>query len=359
MSQSPELTVVIPTLNEAKSLPLLIGDLLKQKNIAIEIIIVDGGSTDGTCELIRSLKYPEAIEVRLLRTPVGRALQMNEGAKQASSPTLLFLHADSRIDIEILLSNANVIMQQQKKKLKSDKLVGHFSLSFIRNNNQNHKAYYYYEAKTRLNRLDCVNGDQGLWLSRAYFHDLGLFDESLPYLEDLRLVNRVFDDGHLITMPGTLKTSARRFEKEGFAERQTLNALISNFEYIGLRNYFSKAKSVYQSQTATSEITLLPYFKIAHQTLFSKGVFTGFLNWFKTGRYVSLNAWQLAFAVDCRRNRKSGLISGKGSTYWLNFYDRWVKWFFNSGVGGVMATFVTVIWFYGSWWGFSDKRASD
>ncbi|NOX42548.1 MAG: glycosyltransferase [Gammaproteobacteria bacterium] len=358
ISQAPELSIIIPTLNEAKSLPLLVGDLLRQKNIAIEIIVIDGGSTDGTCEQVKAIQYPEEVEVRLLRTSAGRALQMNEGAKLASSADLFFLHADSRIDIDILLANAKLLMQQKRKELNEDNIVGHFGLRFSRSNKKNHGAYYYYEAKTRLNRYDCVNGDQGLWLSRQYFHELGMFDESLPYLEDMRLVNRVFSEGYLVTLPGTLTTSARRFEMEGFSERQTLNALISNFEYIGMRHFFTKAKSVYQAQTATSKITLMPYFKIAHQTLFSKGVFKGFLNWYRTGRYVSLNAWQLAFALDCIRNRKSGLISGKGTTYWLNFYDRWIKLFVNSGLGNLIATFITIIWFYGYWLAFKDKNAS-
>lgn len=355
MSQSPELSIIIPTLNEAKSLPLLIGDLLRQKNIFIEIIIIDGGSTDGTCELVRTLKYPEQIEVRLLRTSVGRARQMNEGAKLACSPDLFFLHADSRIDIDILLANAKSLIQKKRKELNADNIAGHFALNFLRSNDKNKKAYYYYEAKTRLNRIDCVNGDQGLWLSRQYFHELGMFDESMTYLEDIRLVNRVFAKGYLITLPGTLKTSARRFEMEGFTERQTLNAIISNFEYIGLRHFFAEAKSVYQVQTASSKITLTPYFKIAHQTLFSNGMFKGLLNWYKTGRYVSLNAWQLAFAVDCLRNRKSGLISGKGATYYLNFYDRWIKWLVNSWVGNMFASIITAIWFYVSWLAFKEK----
>jgi len=357
-SQSPELSIIIPTLNEAKSLPLLIGDLVKQKDIAIEIIVIDGGSSDGTCELVRKLQYPEEIAVRLLRTPAGRALQMNEGAKVASSADLLFLHADSRIDIDILLTNAKALMRDKRKELKVDSIVGHFGLNFIRSNKNHQRAYYYYEAKTRLNRVDCVNGDQGLWLSRQYFHELGMFDETLPYLEDIRLVNRVFAIGNLITLPGTLKTSARRFEIEGFSERQTLNAIISNFEYIGLRQFFSDFKSIYQEKTRSSKITLMPYFKVAHRSLFSKGLIKGFLNWYRTGRYVSLNAWQLAFAIDCTRNRKSGLISGKGSTRYLNFYDRWIKRVVNSGAGNLFATFVTAIWFYSSWLVFKEKKTS-
>ncbi len=358
ISQAPELSIIIPALNEAKSLPLLIGDLLRQKDIAIEIIVIDGGSTDGTCELVRGLQYPEQVEVRFLRTPAGRALQMNAGAKLACSSDLLFLHADSRIDIDILLTNAKTLMWQKRKELKVDNIVGHFGLNFIRNNKNNPQAYYYYEAKTRLNRIDCVNGDQGLWLSRQYFHELGMFDESLSYLEDLRLVNRVFETGNLVTLPGTLKTSARRFETEGFSERQTLNAMISNFEYIGMRHFFSDVKNIYREKTKSSKITLLPYFKIAHQTLFSKGLFKGLANWYRTGCYVSRNAWQVAFAIDCTRNRKSGLISGKGSTRYLNFYDRWIGRFVNSGLGNVLTTIVTVIWFYVTWLLFKDKKVN-
>jgi len=355
MSHTPELSIIIPTLNEAKSLPLLINDLLRQKKINFELIVVDGGSNDGTCELVKSLEYPEKIDIRLLRTPAGRGLQMNEGAKLASAPDLLFLHADSRIDNDKLLVNARTYMQQQREELELDNIAGHFGLKFIKRDGENNSAYYFYESKTRLNRKDCINGDQGIWLARQLFHQLGMYDESLSYMEDVRLTKKIFENGCWVTLPGILQTSARRFEREGFAERQTLNALISNFEDIGQHYFLHSAKNIYQTQASSTELILKPFFRVANQTLFLHGFFKGMLNWYKTGRYVAQNAWQLAFAVDCARNRKSGLMPGKGKHSWLYNYDRWVSFFVTSPPGNIITAFVTAVWFYGTWLSFKNK----
>ena len=349
MSHTPDLSIIIPALNEAKSLPLLINDLLRQKKIIFELIVVDGGSNDGTHELVNSLEHPEKIDIKLLRTSAGRGLQMNEGAKLAGASDLLFLHADSRIDNDQFLFDAMTFMHQQREGGERDNLAGHFGLKFIRNDEKNNGAYYFYESKTRLNRKDCINGDQGIWLSRQFFHRLGMYDESLTYMEDVRLANKIFAAGCWVTLPGTLQTSARRFEREGFAQRQTLNALISNFEDIGQQSFLQSAKNIYQTQASTTEIKLKPFFRAANQTLFLNGFVRGVVNWYKTGRYVAQNAWQLAFAVDCARNRKSELVSGEAGHYWLHKYDRWISFFVTSPVGNIITALVTAVWFYGSW----------
>ena len=91
-----ELSIIIPVLNEAGILPELVRNLAEQKDVVAEIIICDGGSSDGTVELARQLAGETAIPVRTLSSPPGRAIQMNEGAHAAAGETLLFLHADSR-----------------------------------------------------------------------------------------------------------------------------------------------------------------------------------------------------------------------------------------------------------------------
>ncbi len=358
MSHTPELSIIIPALNEAKSLPLLINDLLRQQKIIFELIIVDGGSNDGTGDLVTSLEHPEKIGIKLLRTSAGRGLQMNEGAKMASAPDLLFLHADSRVDNDEFLFDAMTFMHQQREESGLEDVAGHFSLKFIRSDEKNNGAYYFYESKARLNRKDCINGDQGIWLSRPFFNRLGMYDESLTYMEDVRLANKIFEAGCWVSLPGTLQTSARRFEREGFSERQTLNALISNFEEIGQQHFLQSAKNIYQTQTSTTKIILKPFFRAANQTLFLNGFVRGMVNWYRTGRYVAQNAWQLAFAVDCARNRKSELMPGKGQHDWLHNYDRWINLFITSPVGNSITALVTAVWFYGSWLFFKGSTDS-
>ena len=86
----PQLSIIIPVLNEARLLPSLLETLLQlQRQSDIEIIIVDGGSDDGTPQLVELMGF------RLLRSKQGRAAQMNAGAALARGTVLLFLHADT------------------------------------------------------------------------------------------------------------------------------------------------------------------------------------------------------------------------------------------------------------------------
>jgi glycosyltransferase involved in cell wall biosynthesis len=82
-------SVIIPTLNEEKALPVALRHLLQQFG-DYEVIVVDGGSLDRTCEIVRGEP-----RVRLLTASRGRASQMNTGAQHASGEWLLFLHADT------------------------------------------------------------------------------------------------------------------------------------------------------------------------------------------------------------------------------------------------------------------------
>jgi len=83
------ISIIIPTFNEEKVLPETLYHLLRQPG-DFEIIVVDGGSIDHTCEIVR--REPR---VRLLTAPKGRASQMNTGAQHASGDWLLFRHADT------------------------------------------------------------------------------------------------------------------------------------------------------------------------------------------------------------------------------------------------------------------------
>jgi len=103
------ISVVIPVLNEARTIG---GSLahLRSLNHHPDVIVVDGGSTDGTLEIARA--FPE---VTTLESPQGRGCQMNRGADVARSDILFFLHADTRlprgglIAIEHLMAKGNGI----------------------------------------------------------------------------------------------------------------------------------------------------------------------------------------------------------------------------------------------------------
>lgn len=84
----PAISIVIPALNEARRLPWLVAQLRAQR-VAAEIVLVDGGSTDGTPAAAR------ALGVRTMASPPGRGQQLAAGAEATTGDILLFLHADS------------------------------------------------------------------------------------------------------------------------------------------------------------------------------------------------------------------------------------------------------------------------
>jgi glycosyltransferase involved in cell wall biosynthesis len=346
----PELSVVIPTRNEVEALPCLLADLASQAGLCLEVIVADGGSQDGTPDAAASFGA-RGLDLRVLAAPPGRGRQLNAGAAGARASDLLFLHADTRIEGPRLLAEGRARMRAERARRASERVAGHFGLRFDRalpGTPRAQAGYYFYEAKTLLGRPECVNGDQGFWLARAYFDELGGFDESLPYLEDARLARRVFSTGAWVTLPGRLTTSARRFEVEGLGARQTLNALLKNFDAIGLSGFFEEAAEAYREQARAGRLQLGPFARLAHRASRAQGWrrFLGY--WWGTGGYVAANAWQLAFALDCRRNRRAGFPPGKGPTPWLGRYDRWGAPLVTSPPGRLAATLLTAGWFFGA-----------
>jgi glycosyltransferase involved in cell wall biosynthesis len=82
------ISVIIPTLNEAAQLPSLLATIAREKT-PHEVIVVDGGSADGSLELASNLG------ARILHAPGGRGAQLAAGARAATGDVLLFLHADT------------------------------------------------------------------------------------------------------------------------------------------------------------------------------------------------------------------------------------------------------------------------
>lgn len=345
-----DLSIIVPTLNEASNIALLLKDLQRQKNIHLEVIIVDGGSCDNTLAVIDQFPAQNTLSIKTITSPAGRGLQMNRGAQNAAANQLLFLHADSRIDDSALLETAWRFFTEQLGRVAQERLAGHFALRFERSQNTAPLAYYFYECKTHLNRLDTINGDQGFMLTKRFFQTLDGFDESLGYMEDARLARKIFAAGQWITLPGTLTTSARRFEAEGLKQRQILNAFLCNFEHIGLPAFFTAAASAYRAQDKTRRLDLKPFLQLIHKLARDAGLSQATRLWFQTGAYVASNAWQLALAWDCRRNFAKGFAPGLGSTPTIRFYDARVAPIINSPPGKFIVTVAVFIWFYSLFW---------
>jgi len=339
------LSIIIPCLNEAEQIPKLLHCLNQQHCfLPIEVLLVDGGSHDDTLFMANKLKHQLNYDLKLLSSRPGRAIQMNYGAHQAKGADLLFLHSDSILLTTDSLQKAAEHMR--KKRQQNENIAGHFALRFKRDHAANAAAYYFYEAKTHLNKQDTINGDQGFWLSQSFFKKLNGFDESLAFMEDARLAGKIFNQGEWTTLPALLQTSARRFETEGLKQRQILNALLCAFNHIGMTNYFHQAGNAYRSQLHTKQLDLNPFFKLAHQVSFEYGFITALTRWYRTGEYVASNAWQLAFALDCRKNQAMGFPPGEGKVSTWRTYTKTARYVVESRFGYSVTAILTCLWFY-------------
>jgi rSAM/selenodomain-associated transferase 2 len=193
------LSVIIPTLNEAAELPATLRAVAAIAE-SIEVICVDGGSTDAT----RTIASEHG--VRVVDAPRGRGSQLRAGAAVAGGEVLWFLHADTQppptagAQIQSALANARVV-------------GGNFRLHFL---GPGAGARFLNGLYPRLAWLGLRYGDSGIWVRRDIY-DLTGGIRPVPLFEDLDLIRRVGSHGTLVTLPGVLRTSSRRFEGKAFA----------------------------------------------------------------------------------------------------------------------------------------------
>lgn len=206
--RSPEFSVILPVLNEGRQLPYTLKPILPYLDDgSTEVLIIDGGSTDGTVE------YASAHEkVTVYSSERGRAMQMNCGAEKATGSIFLFLHADS-----LLPANWQDAMRET---LKPGTAMGAFRFRLT----GSHPAARLIELGVRLrNRfLHLPYGDQGFFMHRRHFEHLGGFS-SIPLMEDVDFVKRAKAVGTIRTAPSAIQTSNRKWERDGYMKRSLLN----------------------------------------------------------------------------------------------------------------------------------------
>jgi len=195
---TPLLSVVIPVRNEAQALPGLLDDLADLRAIGAELILVDGGSSDGTCEL--ALGRVD----QLLRTAPGRALQMNAGAAVARGEYLWFVHADTRISTESLTSLQQALSQRP--------LWGRFDVRLSGPGLAFRVIGAMISLRSRLSGI--ASGDQGIFVARERFDALGGYAQ-IPLMEDLQLCRRLKALARPRCLRPPLSTSSRRWEQHG------------------------------------------------------------------------------------------------------------------------------------------------
>ncbi|MBF0627775.1 MAG: TIGR04283 family arsenosugar biosynthesis glycosyltransferase [Magnetococcales bacterium] len=288
----PQLSIIIPTWNETGALPGLIAQLQRQRGLSLEILVADGGSTDDTRAVA------QAAGVRVIACPErGRGAQMNVAASRATGPMLLFLHADSGLTDPEQLQRALAHLAHQQARL-GNRCAGHFQIRFVDPSGDPPWILRYFEAKSALNRPECVHGDQGMLLSRAFFAEIGGFQTELPYLEDQHLSRAVARLGQWITLPGRLESSARRFRQEGVTRRILLNAMILIGFYADFPEFLQHAPVLYRTQDHAAPLRLLPFLRLIHTLDQAAGRKAAWRRWHRIGRQLRCSLWQLFFIGD-------------------------------------------------------------
>ena len=208
---SEKISVIIPVLNEAKILEQTLSQLQPELGHH-ELIIVDGGSTDGSVPIAE--KYGKVVtSVR------GRAKQLNAGAAAASGDILIFLHADIWLESGALAAVGTAL---------SSGYVGGGFRQKIDGENILYRAIEM-AGNIRGKYLKVFYGDSGIFLKRADFEKIGGFPD-IPILEEMEFSRDMRKLGKTILVLPHIHISARRWETKGIV-RTTLNNWLITFLY--------------------------------------------------------------------------------------------------------------------------------
>ena len=198
------LSVVVPVLNEASCLGTALQDLRQQR--PHEVLVVDGGSTDGTCAIADSA-------ASLLRGPRGRAAQMNLGAAHAGGDALLFLHADCSLEPGALAAAAHLLGRRGVA-------AGCFRMRVL----DRRRVYRIIDAAAtaRVRLTGLAYGDQGLFVSRELFNRVGGFPP-VGLMEDVLISKALRRHGRIVVAPKRVYVSPRRWHREGMVRQSLRN----------------------------------------------------------------------------------------------------------------------------------------
>ncbi|MFN8393007.1 MAG: TIGR04283 family arsenosugar biosynthesis glycosyltransferase [Bdellovibrionota bacterium] len=195
---APLVSIVIPTLQEERSIGETLSALRKIPE-PIEVIIVDGGSTD------RTVQIATRFGARICKGPPGRGTQLGAGAATAKADVLFFLHADTHPRPDAV--------QAMLDALKNPRTVGGtFRIAFRGGSSASTFLTWLYP---RLRFLGLSYGDAGIFVRKSAYEKAGGF-QSHPIFEDLDLINRLKRVGSFTRLKAVVETSSRRFEGRSF-----------------------------------------------------------------------------------------------------------------------------------------------
>ncbi len=214
---SKQLSIIIPTLNEADHIEATLRPLQALRQQGHELIVTDGGSTDATVALATPLCD------RVIHAPKGRARQMNAGARHACGNYLLFLHADTFLpeNAAALISSA---LQTARWGRFDVKLSGRPRLLRI--------IEFMMNLRSRLSGI--ATGDQAIFLRRDLFEEISGYPE-IELMEDIELSRRLKRHGRPACLKERVFTSSRRWEENGIIKTMLLMWRLRLAYFLGAR----------------------------------------------------------------------------------------------------------------------------
>lgn len=219
---APWLSVIVPTLDEEQSIAVT---LRRAATAGVEIVVVDGGSRDGTIAAARQYAG------KFLEAKRGRAMQMNAGATVASGEVLLFLHADTLLprgydeDVRAALMDPEVVGGRFDVRLDAPGRAYACLGTLI-------------SLRSRISRV--ATGDQGIFVRRAVFDRLGGYP-MLPIMEDIAFSRALRGAGRVACLRATVVTSARRWQRHGLLRTVLLMWALRLLYYAGIPPAYLRA----------------------------------------------------------------------------------------------------------------------
>jgi rSAM/selenodomain-associated transferase 2 len=229
------ISIIIPVLNEACTIESLLEHISENTSEinSIEILVVDGGSSDNTKSIVQRYSEKSPLNIKLMTSEKGRAKQMNTGAQAATKSILYFLHADSFPPKGF---DQSIISEVEKGNI-----TGCFRLKF----DDNHPLLKFSEWFTRFNYKFCRGGDQSLFITSKAFNSLGGYNESYTIYEDCEFINRLYNQIGFTVINDHITTSSRKYSKNGTWKLQFHFTIIHLKKWMGaspkdLFNYYDR-----------------------------------------------------------------------------------------------------------------------
>jgi rSAM/selenodomain-associated transferase 2 len=228
------ISIVIPALNEAVGIERAIASTRPSQNT--EVIVVDGGSSDGTLSLVQNMG------VKAISSPAGRAHQMNLGAQVATGDILLFLHGDTCLPpgFDGLVRAA---LSPDSRSTHQTPIAGAFLLKI--DADAMNLRWVEWGVAWRSRFLQMPYGDQALFLRADTFHQIDGFP-ALPIMEDFELVRRLKRMGKIEIVSAPVVTSARRWLQRGVLTTTVINQIVVLGYFLGVNR--ERLRQFYRSR---------------------------------------------------------------------------------------------------------------